>query len=250
MMRTLSTSLLLLSALLSSALEAAPVELVSEHSLSMTRYSTTFYSESYTVAVDNLGPNKEVTIRRQQQNGSWVDIPLYYQRAAGGNKEIWIGGLSAHASPQPGEKFAVRYKVNGVEYWDNNNNQDYRILDQGPLLGRGKQISGSLSVTAGLNNNKIANGLIHVRNLALNKEVKLVYTTNNWASATVVNASYGGTPFSIGYGSHSNPNLNGAETWRVAFEFPANVQGQYYLEYKVNGQSYYDNNFGANYPLY
>lgn len=253
MINKLSTIALVLSGLFSVSLHAAPVELVSEFSITQYKYGSSF-SNSYEVVVDNLGPTKQVSIHRQQQNGTWIDLPLSFSRSVGNNKEIWVGGkslgLGQTGTNTDAPAFAVKYKVNGVEYWDNNAGQNYKVLAEGPLLGAGKNVVSSLSLSDdATKTNKLAYGSVHVRNLGPTKTVKLIYTTNNWASSTVVNATYGGNPLTLGYGSYPNPNANGAETWNLNFQFPATQHGFYYIEYKVNGVSYYDNNFGANYKL-
>lgn len=254
MIRTiLSISLLLTGTSLS--LHAAPVELVKEFSLTQQKYGSSF-SDSYSVAVDNLGPTKQVFIHRQQKDGSWRDIPLSYSHQVGSNKEIWTGGTS-YGLGQTGnnpdaQAFAVKYIVNGTTYWDNNNNQNYQVLAQGPLLGNGKNVvSDGVYLSNDANNtNKLANASIFVRNIGYAKQVKLVYSFNNWATSTVVNATYAGNPVTLGYGSYANPNANGIETWKANFQFPINqTNGKYYIQYTVNGQNYYDNNFGANYSL-
>ncbi|MDX9724211.1 MAG: carbohydrate-binding protein [Myxococcota bacterium] len=76
------------------------------------------------VRVFNLGFEKEVAIRYSLDDWqSWQEVPAEWDE-----REDWrfrIEGLGSTAALPSHVRFAVRYTVNGADYWDNNRNQDY-----------------------------------------------------------------------------------------------------------------------------
>ena len=228
---------------------ADEVELINAFSIDMSRYGQQWHEESYLVAVDNLAYEKRVFIHREKTNGNWVDIPMYYAGPAGGGKEYWRVSTGRGGF---GDRFTVKMEVNGAEFWDNNDGVDYVLNDAGYLLGNDKPVVVSNysvvdSYPTGVNKRFWAN--IVVDNIAPAKNVSLVYSYDNFQSSTSVAANYLGSRVVYGYGSYDNPNSNNAEAWSIAFEFPAEKSGQFYVVYEVNGETYYDNNFGKNYTL-
>jgi len=102
------------------------------------------------VKVENLGYEKVVGMRWTDDNWeTYTDSFLTYDKSIDNNFEIWglrfdpffyatsyyigswtnyINGNSA-SGPAPASEieFAIFYKVNGQEYWDNNDGQNYKI---------------------------------------------------------------------------------------------------------------------------
>ncbi len=83
------------------------------------------------VLVKNVSYNKEVSIRYVGSDGLWHDAPATYYAPDYyyGNYEIWSFNIVTpvyKVPPTDFYRFAIRYKVNGVEYWDNNGGSDYR----------------------------------------------------------------------------------------------------------------------------
>jgi len=139
------------------------------------------------------------------------------------------------------DEFVVGYTVNGQTYWDNNGGQNYRLAkNAGPLLGRDVMVSAVYLYSAG-------NGAVDVRNVGYSKVVEVVYTTNNWKTVMVAQASYGGSRIYYGYSSFDNPNQYGVERWYFFLPSFAGKEVKYAISYKVNGQTYWDNNEGLNY---
>lgn len=232
-----------------SAVHADPIDLLDAFTINMSKYGFSWTSSSFTVAVDNLGADKQITLVQEQADGSWQEFPMYYKGTGGSDRELWTIG---HDLTNTGA-FALKYSVNGTTYWDNNNGQNYQFDAQGHLLGADQTIyvpSYSVSETANSQTGlHTFNATIVLKNLGHNKTVRLVYSSDNWATSTVVDASYAGSPVFYGYGSYLNPNANGTEVWTVSTPVAADFDGEFFIEYQVNGQSYYDNNFNADYPI-
>jgi hypothetical protein len=139
------------------------------------------YGSGFRVVVQNLAYDKLVGIwGRESGSNTWIFHPCDYQGSVPGNLEVW----GANVQVSQIDRFDVEYQVLGQIYWDNNSGYDY-ILDVpaaesvdgigtvviGPKVTVGGQYmepnSGTLSVQ------------ILVQNLAYQKQVAIVYTTNN-----------------------------------------------------------------------
>lgn len=83
------------------------------------------------ILVKNVSYNKQVSVVYVGSDGQWktaaakYSAPDYYY----GNYEVWTFNIQTPVYKYPPTdfyRFAICYKVNGVEYWDNNNGSDYR----------------------------------------------------------------------------------------------------------------------------
>lgn len=75
-----------------------------------------------------------------------------------------------------------------------------------------------------------------LRSLAYDKDVRVRYSTDNWATYEEVQGTF----------NYSFPD-SAIESWVVSV--PATQAFEYAISYKVNGTTYWDNNFGANYTF-
>jgi Carbohydrate/starch-binding module (family 21) len=209
----------------------------------------TYQYRDYVVEVFNVTPNKLITVHQQLSNGQWEDFNLTYNLTTSTGTEIWKGSFveSQHAPVYKfGEEIAVKYEVNGQTYWDNNNGANYKLTNMGNnsssvFMNNEFNI---LGVTNYLSSDIYGNSnlylIVDVRNIAFAKEVKIVYTTNNWTTTNTKAFLYNPAE-----NTGRNPDF---ERWSIEFQIPAKTV-TYALSYKVNGQTYWDNNFGKNYTL-
>jgi len=97
---------------------------------------------SYTavrVRVANLGYQKDVRLRWRADDG-WSESPLEW-KATFGDHDVFASQVPATA------EFAVRYRVDDAEYWDNNGGGNYRLDSPGnSLVGGGIVQQGSEQV--------------------------------------------------------------------------------------------------------
>ncbi len=159
---------------------------------------STFFSY-FGVVVQNLAYNKLVGIWSPGLGtgtpGTWSFTPCSYSRSVPGNLEIWEGGGPAGpATPMP---FAVEYSALGNVYWDNNAGYNYSIeIDFGGIvevpatavIGPNVLACGVVPGNDGLpalqsgfvDSNGNLNVGVLVKNIAYEKQVGIVYTTDNW----------------------------------------------------------------------
>lgn len=247
-----SITLIALSALSLSAFAAGEVQLTKFQS-SEQHYRNYWLSGRFEVNVANIAPTKQVSIHLKQQDGSWTDVALAYNRPSTSGKEIWSIDFNS-TNPQLTNAtepmvFAVQYKVNGATYWDNNNGANYTYSKNTGtvLLGGTNVYMNNYSPTYYLYGNTTYGGSVTVKNLAYSKQVKVVYSTNNWATTKTAIATFSPNYWITAYSSIPNPNYFGFEEWYFSLDVGTAAAVDYAFVYTVNGQTYTDNNFGRNY---
>ncbi|WP_299894864.1 carbohydrate-binding protein [uncultured Aquimarina sp.] len=243
-----------------SAKNLDPVQLVKAWTVYSSYRGFQSYTRNFTVEVENLAYAKNVSIYHQRVDGSWDEIPLAYdQSIEDGQKELWTatythGGFAIDRIYA--DEFVVRYEVNGTVYWDNNNGANYAMSRMEGWFFADPELNvnvdtnyTSLSYFPNGNTNSF-NITVDVRNLAPDKEVGVVYTSDNWQTQEYLPLTYrqfwsNGPLFTV-----QSPNNFGIERWQgYAALDPSINEVEYAVVYKVNGNEYWDNNYGNNYKV-
>jgi hypothetical protein len=184
----------------------------------------------YEIIVRNVAYEKSISI--WTDHPSWAAISAEFEESLPEKLEKWIAPAS-----EGQHDFAVKYLVDGKEYWDNNDGLNYKapqVMDgfsvitgkEFPIVhGASSLINSKLKVYAA------------VQNLGNDKEVGIIYTTDKWESFEMLNADYYWTMQS------------GIEVWLIEQSLSTNSDVEFALFYKVNDQQYWDNNFSRNYYL-
>jgi hypothetical protein len=202
------------------------------------------------IEVANVAYQKSVVVHYQGPSG-WVDVNANYLGPSPSNagNELWSFRTGAYPFlPQySGEaiSFAVEYTVNGITAWDNNGGANYIVgtfggdgVAEPPVaLGEDNLHVSDDQLVSGANGMAFS-GHVVLKNLAYDKVVRVVFSTDDWATTQTVAATYAG----------SVPG--GLESWAFSENLPASVtQVQFAVSYAVNGATYWDNNLGANYVV-
>ena len=264
---TLLTGLSLMAAV-TCADASTQVQLLKANSI-VVETDNNYQFPRFDVLVQNLAYAKQVYIHMTTYNGTWIDLPLSYSRPAANGYEVWSGIYDQVAGPVWNVQFDVKYIVNGQTYWDNNNGANYSLAANSGTLLVGAMVynewnswynpyQSNYPIYA---NGGIYNGSVTLANVGPTKLVNVVYTTDGWKTNHTVAATYSskfwpGGPFPGGadypggpYAGAPNPNSYGFEDWAFSFPVGSASQIQYAISYTVNGQTYWDNNFGNNYVV-
>lgn len=232
-----------------SALAADEVRLLKAVSTVGSKYGQTWQDTSYTLLVKNLAYTKQVSIHLKQPDGSWTDLAASYVGPAGSGVELWRATKQYATYNVPPDalrdlEFVAKYTVNGQTYWDNNGGANYRLgQSDGPLLN-GVNVLVDSSFWRDTGDLDVS---IDLKNLAYTKNVTVVYTTDNWATSHEAAASHVIGGYTLGYAYIQSPNAKGVERWLARIPAISGTQLRFYVRYQVNGQTYWDSNFGQDY---
>jgi Carbohydrate/starch-binding module (family 21) len=200
---------------------------------------------NFEVMVQDLAYDKIVGIWGHDINtGNWSFNPCTFGRKVPGNFEIWTGGWDEGVPP---DQFDIEYQVSGNVYWDNNAGYNYSLSPEAAQGADGVQtvVIGPNVLVGGYQAN--AGNLdvqVLVKNIAIQKQVAIVYTTDNWF--TYQNA-FG--IYSRPFAPASTPHQLNTELWSITAPVPAGSKGQFAAFYNVDGVTYWDSNFGVNYSF-
>lgn len=167
----------------------------------------------------------------------WDDISATYLRLDSDGNEIW--GFKIPETYFGKCYFAIKCEMDGQTYWDNNGGKNYMTSYSTNIFATIPLHLVGASHTSLPNSKKISefHGKIVLDNLGYEKDVIIRYTTDNWKTYNEEKANFGFTSI---YG-----NID-AWTFQVNLDEPSeNVE--FAVMYRVNGQEYWDNNFGTNY---
>lgn len=234
------------------ALAADEVRLLRAFSAVSNRYGYTWQDTQYTLLVKNLAYDKQVAIHVRDASGEWVDVYGSYAGPANDGYEVWkVSRTYANYPSTTTEvtrdlEFVAKYTVNGQTYWDNNNGQNYFLgKNDGPLIIGPNVLVGS----AYLDNSGNFNLGVDVRNLAYGKDVAVVYSKDGgqtWQEAAL-SYNYG---YVYGYAYIASPNVHNIERWTAFLTGNLTQSIRFAVRYTVDGQTYWDNNFGQDYTVY
>jgi hypothetical protein len=202
------------------------------------------------IEIENAAYRKEVTVHYKLYD-EWRDVAAAYVKSLGNNKELWyFTYTNIGFNPFGGWdiSFAIKYVVNGQTYWDNNGGADYHVgagpRNFYPDFAWGKSI---VALQTAQYNNAVSapffTGRVYTKYAEGDKSVKIVYTTDNWATVKECIAQYS-------YDDSDFWGGNKCSVWwyNVPVEgSPANIK--FAIAYTLNGSTAWDNNFGRNYTL-
>lgn len=252
-------------ALFAATLAAVPalgnVQLIKAETYTTSHYG--YYMEHLIaiVKVKNVAYDKQVRIWGKTEAGHWAASRNgVYVGPAEDGWEIWrIDGSTTVYSSVTNPKwanprqFAIKYEADGQTWWDNNQGSDYSMgLQDGEMLGNNINVlslygRGYYNDYAGVT---VFYGQVLVRNLAYDKQVTIVYSTDGWNTVHTAACNFVASHW-YPYGSSVRyPNVHGCERWGFSVDLPAGVSNiEYVVSYDVNGSTWWDNNRGRNYEI-
>ncbi len=193
------------------------------------------------IEVENIDYAKNVTVHYSFDGIEWYDCAAEYYKPTWGNYEAWKFETPGRAYAYRGVvnvQFAIKYEVAGQTYWDNNDGHNYSVEAGYDTTNRYDFGVGGVADLYSYRYSDDITGSLELKNLGYEKDVKVIYTTDNWATTEEVIAEYQ-------YTFEKNNNI---EKWNYTIN---NVESeiQYKLSYTVNGITYVDDNFGEYYTV-
>ncbi|AXT51484.1 hypothetical protein D1818_11800 [Aquimarina sp. BL5] len=219
----------------------------------------TSYYHKFAVEVANLAYDKSVSIYHEKKDGSWDEIVLSYNTTIDNQTELWTGEYSQGGygiTEEYDDEFVIKYVVNGSTYWDNNFGANYRMDNQEGYLFAKSDLNVSVDTDfvslsyAPYDNKNTFNITVDVRNLSPDKEVGVVYSSDGWQTQKYAPLAFRSTWTNGPFYSIQSPNNYNVERWQGYATLDASEdQVEYAVVYSVNGDEYWDNNYGNNYTV-
>ncbi|HCV12937.1 MAG TPA: endonuclease [Candidatus Accumulibacter sp.] len=178
---------------------------------------------AFLLLVHNLAFEKIVEVRWAGENGIWQTLPAAHQRTID-EKEYWLAKTScALADDQmlPGNvQFAVRYRVAGSEYWDNNGGVNHRIqADSGIMLGAGCALLNVEFETRLTDKQQFLPVVVAVDSGLGARRVGIEWSTDDWQSTQQSACRYRRNYWDNEFLSNArNPNHYGCQIWQAGLK--------------------------------
>lgn len=212
------------------------------------RYSTCWTHTEFSILVDNLAYDKVVGVRWENADTvGWQEAQAWYELTTAEGRELWDLFLANDVL-----QFSVIYNAGGQTF----TRGPYELTGGRPDFesDTGTWLNDSVNVLVWnvgslWSGSSTVNISVNVRNIAPEKRVQVVYTTDDWNTMQYADLSYPGERVFHGYGIIPNPSIYSTEIWQGSFPVGNADRVEYAIVYEAEGATYWDNNFGDNYVL-
>jgi len=191
----------------------------------------------------NLGYDKQVDIIWAGMDGNWQQLPANYMSTGGDGHEYWQAEITLESPSRrhlPGIIcFAVRLRHAGIEYWDNNQGDNYTsLVNVGVILAR--QIA-------------MQNLSLHTRLEDGQQWLTIKIALNDWFAADRVVVHW-----STDHWQHSRQSRcrkirqrkhSHTQIWTARLKLGDAFRVQFAVSAKSGRHELWDNNGGANYKI-
>ena len=211
---------------------------------------------SFLLLVHNLAFEKTVEVRWAGEDGVWHSLPAAHHAAIDGTKEYWLATTAVALGEDrqlPGNvEFAVRYRVGGGEYWDNNDGANHRIqADSGIMPGAGCALL-NVGFEPRLDEPQRLLPVVVAVDSGLGvRRVSIEWTTDDWRSTQQSNARYRRNYWDSEFLSNArNPNHYGCQVWQAGLRVGDAFRVRYRISCETRQQGVLrDDAFGRDYVV-
>jgi len=207
------------------------------------------------MCLENVGFNKQVDVEWAGEDGGWRTMAAYFHSKREENQELWVAKIKLQENARkslPGTvQFSLRYRVNGEEFWDNNNGWNYvseansgiKLDGNFPVLNidfadRLTDGQKSIPITVATNQSLAA------------KKVVIHWTKDNWRHSYETPCFLKKDHWQKSAGSTTpNPNEFGIQIWTGQIKIRDAFRVQYCVSCEGKEQTLWDNNGGHNYVI-
>jgi maltose 6'-phosphate phosphatase len=210
---------------------------------------------SFFMRVENLGHDKQCDVLWAGEDDEWHALPADYHGQLDRDREYWRARLTIDASADkslPGNiQFALRYRTEGGEYWDNRQGLNYAgEADSGINVTAGQPVQNIDFENALKVGQKYVPVTVSVDKSIPAETVTLHWTTDNWRHTHQTPCQFKRNYWDEKTRSNArNPNQYGSSIWGGLLKIDDAYRLQYTICCEGGGQTAWDNNQGKNYSL-
>jgi maltose 6'-phosphate phosphatase len=203
--------------------------------------------------VENLGLDKRVDVIWAGEDGVWQTLAARFISQHGERQELWCAEFKQTQTakkPLPGTiLFSLRYRVNGEEFWDNNNGWNYvSEADSGLKLSNHVEVLNTGYVSRLSDEQKSMPVTVAVDQSLAARKVIIHWTPDNWRHTYQTPCFLTKEYWQKTAGSAAaNPNQYGVQTWTGRLKIRDAFRVQYCIACEGKDQTVWDNNAGINY---
>lgn len=215
--------------------------------------SVTQQTLEFVMLVDNLAHEKRVDVKWAGEDGIWHTQPAAYHSSVDQHREYWVAHLAFALVPQqslPGNvRFALRYRVSGSDYWDNNQGRNHCIeADSGILAGHGKTVLNTRLATILAAGEKRLPVAVAVDKALHAERVTVHWSTDNWLTRHHTPCSFARDYWDKESLSNArNPNQYGVAMWTATLPVDHAFRAHYKFSCQTRQGVVGDDNFGHAY---
>ncbi len=217
-------------------------------------YQMSYQDIAMTFRVKHFEGERKLLVRvRNLLTNEWMDLQAHFLERLNDEDELWTLNTSILYSPAD-LAFYAEYHAQRGRFTDDNQGRLYTLrANEGVFLN--EELVASLFSSSFQASDVNASRLymsfqIAVRNIAYAKNVTIHLTRDDWRNTIDLDAQYQ-PEWNYTRGSIQSPNAYGIEMWDFhgysKEVFYPGEEIRYYISYTVNGQTYFDNNFGKDY---
>ena len=208
---------------------------------------------AFSLLVENIAYDKLVEVHWVGEDGIWRTLPAEHRASVDSGLELWCaqaGLLASDDEPLPGDiEFALRYRVRGREFWDNNRSRNYfSNADSGVLLHQDLPLL-NVDFTPALSADQRHYPVtVATRHSLQPQRVWIYWTTDDWRSTRVTPCFFQRMYWDRWTRSNArNPNRYDTSIWSGQLKIDDAYRIQYVIGCETPGGTIWDNNFGCNY---
>lgn len=222
----------------------------------ITRQTTTVQELSFVVLIKNLAYEKNVDVKWAGEDGIWHTLPARYHSSADQDQEYWVARkrftLLATKSLPGNVRFAVRYRADGKEYWDNNQGGNHSIqADSGIKIAHDIPVLNLRFESDQPDGQTFFPIAVAVKQTLHPERVTITWTHDNWRTTQHTHCRFKRNYWDSEFGSNArNPNHYGVQIWNGALISKDVGRVQYRVSCDTRNGVFWDDNFGNNYRIY
>jgi len=207
----------------------------------------------FSILVEDIDYDKLVEVHWAGEDKVWRTLRAEHHSSGGEDREIWSARATFNPSEDaslPGDiEFALRYRVLGEEYWDNNRARNYvSNADSGVLLEKHAQLLNADFNPILQNGQRYYPITAALRHSLAPKRVDLHWTTDNWRSTQVTPCFFRRMHWDkMRRSGARNPNRYDTSIWISQIKVDDAFRVQYAIACETPTGTIWDNNFGQNY---
>lgn len=209
----------------------------------------------FLIRVANLAFEKRIDVVWGSESGVWQELPARFQVEAADNEEYWLAETELPLTaerPLPGNvEFALRFRVQGDEYWDNNDGRNHSIqADSGVQLAWGTPLVSGALKRRSMDGSTVLPVGVAVDARVGAQRVTVHWSTDDWQTTRTTSCRLRTDFWDAEFRSNArNPNHYGVQIWDAQLNLQRARDARYRVACETAYQTLWDEYANRRYAL-